>query len=144
MLRSLLIAGLFAYLFVLLAVLMAHKHPGYRPVSHRYNVVLFRSISRDIPRGGRGLWLNVVGNVAAFAPVGLLVYVLQGSRSSIRQAVLAAAALSIMVELAQFQSGRRYSDVDDVVLNTLGGAAGYAAALALGTLHRHRRPTVAS
>ena len=144
MLRSLLIAGLFAYLFVLLAVLMAHKHPGYRPVSHRYNVVLFRSISRDIPRGGRGLWLNVVGNVAAFAPVGLLVYVLQGSRSSIRQAVLAAAALSIMVELAQFQSGRRYSDVDDVVLNTLGGAAGYAAALALGTLHRRRRPTVAS
>lgn len=143
MLRSLFIASLFAYLFVLLAVLMAHKHPGYRPVARRYNIVPFRSISRDVPKGGRGLWLNIVGNVAAFAPVGVLVYVLRGSHPSIWHAVLTAAALSIMAELAQFQSGRRYSDVDDVLLNTLGGAAGYTAALAIGILRHRRRPSVA-
>ena len=143
MLRSLYIASLSAYLFVLLALLVAHKHPAYRPVSDRYNIVPFRSITRDIPKGGRGLWLNIVGNIAAFAPLGLLVYALRGSRTSIWHAALTSSALSIMAELVQFQSGRRYSDIDDVFLNTLGGAAGYAAALAVGVLSHRRRPPVA-
>lgn len=143
MVRSLLIAGFATYLFLLLTMVWAHKHPDHRPIAHRYNVVPFRSIVRDVSTGGRGLWLNIVGNVVVFAPIGLAVHGLRGARASIWQAVLAAAALSTLIEIVQFQSGRRYSDVDDVVLNSLGGAAGYAAAVAVGRLHLRRRPRVA-
>ncbi|MDR3618964.1 MAG: VanZ family protein [Paludisphaera borealis] len=143
MLRSLLITAFVTYVFLLLTMVWAHKHPGHRPVAHRYNLAPLRSIARDIPQGGRGLWLNIVGNVVVFTPIGLAVYGLRGARSSIWQAALAAAALSTLIEVVQFQSGRRYSDIDDVILNTLGGVAGYVAALAIGSLYVRWRPRVA-
>jgi glycopeptide antibiotics resistance protein len=143
MLRSLAIAVFATYLFLLLTMVWAHKHPGYRPIAHRYNVVPFRSIIRDVPNGGRGFWVNIVGNVVVFAPIGLAVYGLRGMRSSIWQAAWASAALSTLIEIVQFQSGRRYSDVDDVLLNTLGGVCGYVAAVSIGRLCARWRSSVA-
>ncbi|APW62368.1 hypothetical protein BSF38_03907 [Paludisphaera borealis] len=146
MVRSLSIAAFSTYLFLLLAMVWAHQHPGYRPVEHRYNLAPFRSIIRDVPSGGRGLWLNIIGNVVVFTPIGLAVRAFRGPRSLI-PAAFASAALSALIEIVQFQSGRRYSDVDDVILNTLGGVLGYAAAVAIVSLHNSwrrlvtRRPT---
>jgi glycopeptide antibiotics resistance protein len=109
-------------------------------VAYRYNLTPFLSIARDVPAGGRGLWVNIIGNVVVFAPVGLAVRGFRGPRASLAQAALASAALSTLIEVVQFQSGRRFSDVDDVILNTLGGVAGYAAAVAIAGFRTDERP----
>ncbi len=70
MVRSLSIAAFSTYLFLLLCLVWAYKHPGYREVAHRYNLTPFRSIARDVPAGGRGLWVNIIGNVVVFLASG--------------------------------------------------------------------------
>lgn len=85
-----------------------------------------RSINRSL-----GL-LNVFGNVAMFVPIGWLVAVL-----SIRRPILVgtfcALLLSASVEVWQMASGS-FGDVDDLVLNGLGGFVGAAAATLLRSL----------
>ena len=75
-----------------------------------------------------GPWLNLVGNVALFAPVGFLAR---------RRAVSAGFALSALVEVTQFVTASGYSDVDDIMFNTLGAAlGGWAATRYIGRGHR--------
>lgn len=81
--------------------------------------------------GSSYLWLgllNVIGNLVMFIPVGFLVPL--AARVRWRTAVAACAALSVAIEAAQLTTGRS-ADIDDVLLNTLGGAAGAAVAFAL-------------
>ncbi|HSE09807.1 MAG TPA: VanZ family protein [Nocardioidaceae bacterium] len=89
------------------------------------------NVNRDL-----GL-LNLLGNVVMFAPVGFLASI--GTRLRFRGVVGACLVLSAAVEVLQLMLGRSL-DVDDVLLNTLGGAAGAALGLALlATLPRVRR-----
>lgn len=71
-----------------------------------------------------GPWVNLIGNIALFFPVGLLV-------GSARRGILVGAALSLAVEVAQFLTASGYSDIDDVMFNAAGAAlGGWAATLA--------------
>ena len=67
--------------------------------------------------------LNIVGNVLMFVPVGLLLPLAVGTRW--RTSTLLCAGLSLVIELVQLVQGRS-ADIDDVLLNTLGGALGAA------------------
>ena len=81
--------------------------------------------------------LNVLGNVVMFVPIGFLA--LLATRLRFGAVVAGCLALSASVEIAQLTLGRSL-DVDDVLLNTLGGVAGAAAGLAvLAVLARGRR-----
>ncbi|WJY69082.1 VanZ like family protein [Corynebacterium auris] len=62
-----------------------------------------------------GPWLNFLGNVALFVPVGLLAR---------RRAVPVGAGLSLAIELTQFVTATGYTDIDDLIFNTLGAALG--------------------
>lgn len=64
--------------------------------------------------------INLVGNVALFVPIGFLAVLAGGST---RRAIMIAAGLSALIEVVQFVVGRT-ADVDDVLLNALGGAMG--------------------
>ncbi len=66
-----------------------------------------------------------VGNLIWFFPAGLLVR-LRGGR--LWQAALAGFGLSMLVETAQFVLGSGVSELDDLILNTLGALLGYGAA----------------
>ncbi len=87
------------------------------------------TISAAIQQGGRVALINVVGNLAAFAPTAwLLAY----WRPALRlwQLCLIGLGLSCVVELGQYWLGYRVVDIDDVVLNSLGfGGAGWLAKL---------------
>jgi hypothetical protein len=72
--------------------------------------------------------LNLLGKVVLFIPIGFLAPM--ATRLRFGWVVAACLALSVSVEVLQLALGRSL-DVDDVLLNTLGGAAGAAAALAL-------------
>ncbi|WP_394285683.1 VanZ family protein, partial [Corynebacterium sp.] len=80
-------------------------------------------------------WLNTVGNVALFIPVGLLTVFAHDlfSRRADRPPRMAGAVLrggvvglllSLAVEVAQYVFALGYSDVDDLLFNTLGAVLG--------------------
>ena len=65
-----------------------------------------------------------VGNLLWFAPAGVLVR-LRGGR--LWQAALAGLGLSLFVETMQFVLGSGVSELDDLILNSLGAVLGYGA-----------------
>jgi glycopeptide antibiotics resistance protein len=90
------------------------------------NLIPFKSILAGIRRGGWLLNVNVIGNVVAFVPLGLLVPWI-GRRLSAASAVLwASLLLSISIEVLQWLFARRVADIDDVILNSAGALLGYA------------------
>lgn len=68
--------------------------------------------------------LNLLGNVTLFMPLGFLMPVLWGKCRCIKQTLLIGVALSVFIETIQYFVGRS-SDIDDVILNTLGCVTGY-------------------
>ncbi len=75
----------------------------------------------------------LLGNVAAFAPLGVLAPLLRPGLDSWGRMVIVALAVSLSIELAQLGVSLRVgfayrvADVDDVILNSLGVLAGYTA-----------------
>jgi len=129
--RSLVVAALVAYLFVLLAITLAYQSPRPFTVEERLMLTPFRSIARDVRQGGDAFQINIVGNVVVFTPLGAAFVALGGRRARLRRAALAGFLLSASIEALQFQTARRFTDVDDVILNTMGTIVGFLAADAL-------------
>lgn len=91
---------------------------------------LGESIRAELHSINRSLGLvNVLGNIALFVPIGWLVAVLS-TRRPISVGTFAALLFSTLVEVGQMVSGS-FGDVDDLVLNGLGGLLGAAAASVL-------------
>ena len=110
------------YLLVLFALTMA---PTRRLPIQMVNLIPFKTIMAGIQRGGLLLNINVLGNIVAFVPLGVLVPTL-GRRLSAPSAVLYASAfVSISIEVLQWLFARRVADIDDVILNVAGALIGY-------------------
>ena len=107
-----------AFLLVLTLVLFPGDHPG-------PNLVPFQSIAHDWQTGGRDFVVNFLGNVVAFIPFGVLIPLTRRRPTSWWVVLLVCVALSAAIEAMQFASGRRVADVDDVLLNGIGGLVGY-------------------
>jgi glycopeptide antibiotics resistance protein len=110
-----------AFLAVLLVLTLGGFYQPRAPV----NLVPLKSIVHDLQAGGRHLVVNFLGNIVAFLPMGVLVPSLFGGRRPALRVAVASFVLSLMIELLQGVSGRRVADVDDVILNTVGGLIGY-------------------
>lgn len=68
---------------------------------------------------------NLIGNIAGFIPLGLLIPMLfRGLRRSWKTVPIVF-LISLGFETAQLLTGLGVFDIDDLVLNTLGGAIGY-------------------
>ena len=82
----------------------------------------------------RLLFVNVLGNVAVFVPIGLSLAGALGPGSRVRQvwgALALGAGLSLVIELAQLGIPGRATDVDDLLFNTMGAALGATCLVAL-------------
>ena len=75
------------------------------------------------------LWetrINVIGNVAMFVPIGVLFpAVYKKVLNTHCKALAAGAGFSLTIEILQLFFFERMTDVDDLILNTLGYAIGY-------------------
>jgi glycopeptide antibiotics resistance protein len=121
--RIILAIVLGVYIIFLLDIALFHfqaSHP-------RANWVPFRSIIHDWRNGGWGFVVNFVGNLVAFLPMGLLPPLIRPRRTTLWQVALFSLSISFAIEAGQYISGRRVPDVDDLILNTLGGVLGYLA-----------------
>ncbi len=83
----------------------------------------------------RDLLLNVIGNVGLFIPSGILLPIVCKRLDGFWKVLAAGAGMSLCIEILQLPFRVRASDVDDLIMNTLGVAVGYG----LYALVRKRR-----
>ena len=119
--RTALAILLIAYLVFLFDIAL-FRFPAENP---SVNLVPFRSMIRDWHSGGWPFVVNFVGNIVAFVPMGLIPPLIRKRPTVLWQVALFSLGISLLIELGQLISGRRVPDVDDLLLNTLGGALGY-------------------
>lgn len=118
------------YLAVLLYFLFFAE--GFREAAsatYRYNFIPFHEIKRYLRYANRigysMVFLNLAGNVLAFLPMGYFVPKLSRRGISFWSMSLYVMEVSMTVEVLQLLTRVGCCDVDDVILNTLGGMLGY-------------------
>jgi len=97
--------------------------------NYRYNLTPFKEIRRFIVYSGKlgatSVFTNLLGNVIAFIPFGIFLPILTNNRLKFCQVTVYTFALTLSIELTQLISRVGICDVDDMILNTLGGVIGY-------------------
>lgn len=73
----------------------------------------------------RNIIWNIVGNTAMFIPSGIVLPIVYRKLDRFGKVVAAGAFISFCIEVLQLPFRSRVSDVDDLILNTLGVAIGY-------------------
>lgn len=81
------------------------------------------------------IW-NVVGNAVMFIPTGIVLPIVYRQLNSFWKVVAAGAFISLCIEILQLPFPSRASDIDDLILNTLGVAVGYGIYAACKRLKR--------
>ena len=123
---------LILYFAVLIYVCFFSERYGRNIVSdyYRYNLEPFKEIHRffaykDI-LGAKAFIINMFGNVLAFAPYGFMIAVISVKCRRFYLTGALTLVLSLMIETIQLVCRVGAFDVDDLILNTIGGLLGYA------------------
>lgn len=129
--RAFAVVLFFVYFLVLFYFLFFSEEMGrtYSERVYHYNLVPFHEIKRFLQYyevlGMPAVMLNLAGNVAAFVPFGFFLPVFSERCRKIYNTVFYSFELSLLVELIQLVTKVGSFDVDDIILNTIGGVAGY-------------------
>jgi glycopeptide antibiotics resistance protein len=73
----------------------------------------------------RDLLLNVIGNAAMFVPSGIVLPIVYKGLNTHRKVISAGIGISLCIEILQLPFYDRVSDIDDLILNTIGVIVGY-------------------
>ena len=95
---------------------------------YRYNLELFREIKRFIiyreQLGAFAVFANLAGNILIFVPYGFFISVASRERGFFKT-LFFSMGLRLCVEIIQLFTRVGSFDVDDILLNTIGGVFGY-------------------
>lgn len=137
--------GLFMiYMVVLVYFVLFAEMWGRNEVSvgYNYNIVPFYEIVRFVTNTGTLGWrvvlVNLLGNVVAFVPFGLFLPMVANLRFNVWSIGVLTFDLSLTIELMQLITKVGSFDVDDLILNTLGGIIGYALCVLFDELERKK------
>ena len=107
---------------------------------YHYNLIPFREIMRFYTYreivGFGAFMLNLFGNVLAFTPFGFAVPILSRTNRRFANVAWLTFILSLTIELLQLMLKVGSFDVDDLILNTLGGMIGYGAFYVVNRVRR--------
>ena len=96
---------------------------------YAYNLTLFKEIRRFYiyrkQLGMEAFLLNIVGNVVGFMPCGFFLPIISRRSKKWYNTILFGFCLSLCIETTQLIFKVGSFDVDDLFLNTLGGALGF-------------------
>ncbi|EFV22046.1 VanZ family protein [Anaerostipes caccae] len=81
---------------------------------------------------------NLVGNVFAFSPFGFLLPVMTEKKRGLIKVVLGSFLFSLIIESCQYIFKVGVFDVDDLLLNTIGGLIGYIIYKISVTIYRRK------
>ncbi len=134
-----------AYLVLLVYFLFFAEKMGRASVgreTYAYNLKLFKEISRFITYrdvlGTAAAAVNILGNIAAFMPFGILIPLIWRKLDKWYAVLVLSFALSLTVETLQLVTRVGSFDVDDLLLNTIGGILGFLVyRLARGVYRRY-------
>ena len=96
--------------------------------NYRYNLIPFKEIERFwIYRKELGIhsFFNLAGNILGFMPAGFFIPMLWEERKGFWFTVCVTFEMSLLLEILQLIFRVGSFDVDDLILNTLGGILGY-------------------
>lgn len=118
------------YLVALVYFLFFSEQLGRVPSDeYKYSLVPFKEITRYIRYwraiGSYYVLLNLFGNVLCFVPFGFVLPVISKGQRRFWKILVLSFLTSLLVELIQLVSKVGSCDVDDMLLNTLGGIIGY-------------------
>ena len=95
---------------------------------YRYNLELFREIRRFLTYreelGSFTVFANLCGNILIFVPYGFFISMASRTRGFFKT-LFCSMGLSLCVEAVQLITRVGSFDVDDILLNTVGGVIGY-------------------
>lgn len=100
-------------------------------MEYRYNLTLFKEVRRSFWCYQAGMYhyfiLNFVMNIVAFVPFGFFLPILTKSvrKKGFYFVVFSAFEFTLLIELVQLFLKVGTFDVDDILLNTVGGVIGY-------------------
>ena len=132
------------YLFFVVYFVLLAEGFGRTVVSeeYRFNLTLFKEIGRFWAyREQLGLsvfFINLFGNVICFIPFGLLMPIIYKAFRNFIVVTLLTFSFSLTIEVIQLFYRIGSFDVDDLLLNTIGGVIGYVIYLIGETLYRKR------
>ncbi|MFZ0445603.1 MAG: VanZ family protein [Bacillus sp. (in: firmicutes)] len=109
-------------LFVLYFTLRSHPDLGIGDPGARINITPFESITFDPVKG---LAFNVIGNILLFVPFGLSVAFKVKGKFRLFKVVFWGGLFSFSIEMIQLFLPNRWTDIDDIILNTTGTFLGY-------------------
>ena len=119
------------YFVVLFYFLFFSEELGrtYSERTYHYNLIPFHEIMRFVKYrhvlGWQAVVLNIWGNIIAFMPFGSFLPIYSNRCRNVWMTVLYSFELSLLVELLQLVFKVGSFDVDDLLLNTIGGLLGY-------------------
>lgn len=73
----------------------------------------------------RDILINVIGNTAMFVPLGIVWPIVFKELDTHKKVIAAGIGCSLLIEILQLPFFVRVSDIDDLILNSLGYLAGY-------------------
>ena len=98
--------------------------------TYHYNLIPFKEIKRFIiyhdQLGMAAVFSNLAGNILIFTPFGFLLPTMNRKFRSFLRVTLLGMELSLIVECVQLVTKTGSCDIDDLLLNTVGGMLGYA------------------
>ena len=118
------------YLIVLAYLLFFSENYGRTDTEreYRYNLVLFREIKRYLvyyeQLGMENVIINLLGNIVAFMPYGFLLPMVNKVCKNWWRIFFWSFGFSLGVEVTQLVTKTGAFDVDDLMLNTIGGLLG--------------------
>jgi glycopeptide antibiotics resistance protein len=97
-------------------------------VGYRYNLVLFKELKRFIiyrkELGLESFIVNIIGNVLAFTPFGFALPIISVHNRKLMNITLLSFEFSLTIEIIQIILKVGIFDVDDILMNTIGGFLG--------------------
>lgn len=126
---------LFIFYLILLTQKILFKYPlesvlsgGHENILWTSNFIPFKTIIEYLFLSDLSLTIrlqNLLGNLIGFIPLGLFLPLLSSKFRHFKRMMLIAVLLSLTYELLQLLFGMGSFDIDDLILNTLGGTIGY-------------------
>ena len=95
----------------------------------RYNLTPFSEINRYLIYRESFTWENLItnlaGNILVFAPFGILVPIIRRKKTGFFYVFFLTLCFSLFIETVQLVTKVGVFDVDDLIMNTVGGILGY-------------------
>jgi len=112
------------YMGLLIYLVLFSQEFGRVALSRDVNLVPFDTIRRYIVYRERfsdlSFYTNIYGNILAFMPFGFFIFVFE-KKHNILKGMLMPMFLSVAIEISQYIMSVGSLDVDDIILNTIGG-----------------------